>query len=187
MRVCLKCLNSKPDRCHHCSVCNSWILLMDHHCPWLNNWVGLHNYKFFFNTIFYNMISSILFWTTYWEVWGKLIDDPDTNIFVLYMCSIAYFLGFIFWIVLTGFMGLHLRFLLTNYTTLEFCEKKRGNISTWQRSPYYSSKWKYNVSCKLGFDNFYWWFIPVAPTLHRDKGYRYKVYNDPRAKKLKQD
>lgn len=56
-RICIRCLKSKPDRCHHCSICNQCIRRMDHHCPWLNNCIGLNNYKFFFNTIFYCAIS----------------------------------------------------------------------------------------------------------------------------------
>jgi len=176
VRVCLKCLKSKPDRWHHCSICNSCILLMDHHCPWLNNWVGINNYKYFFNTIFYNMISSIVFCATYWEVWGKLIDDPDTNIFILYMWSVAYFLGFIFMIVLVSFTGLHIRFLITNYTTLEYCEKRRGSASTWQVSPYYSTNWWYNIAMKLGFNYWMFWLIPIEGTKHRDGGFHFKVY-----------
>lgn len=30
-RICIRCLKSKPDRCHHCSICNTCILMMDHH------------------------------------------------------------------------------------------------------------------------------------------------------------
>lgn len=52
VRYCDSCELIKPDRCHHCSVCNRYvhiwilchtmiidfircILKMDHHCPWL--------------------------------------------------------------------------------------------------------------------------------------------------------
>lgn len=35
-RICEKCFMIKPDRAHHCSVCNSCVLKMDHHCPWYN-------------------------------------------------------------------------------------------------------------------------------------------------------
>lgn len=31
-RYCLMCHVFKPERCHHCSVCNRCILNMDHHC-----------------------------------------------------------------------------------------------------------------------------------------------------------
>lgn len=33
-RVCEKCNLLKPDRAHHCSVCDCCVLKMDHHCPW---------------------------------------------------------------------------------------------------------------------------------------------------------
>lgn len=33
-RICEKCNLLKPDRAHHCSVCDACVLKMDHHCPW---------------------------------------------------------------------------------------------------------------------------------------------------------
>ena len=32
-RYCMLCHVFKPERCHHCSVCNRCVLNMDHHCP----------------------------------------------------------------------------------------------------------------------------------------------------------
>ena len=44
---CPKCCCIKPERAHHCSVCQRCIRKMDHHCPWVNNCVGENNQKFF--------------------------------------------------------------------------------------------------------------------------------------------
>lgn len=44
---CPKCCSIKPERAHHCSVCQRCIRKMDHHCPWINNCVGENNQKFF--------------------------------------------------------------------------------------------------------------------------------------------
>ncbi|KAG2723370.1 hypothetical protein I3760_02G167800 [Carya illinoinensis] len=47
IRFCRKCNQSKPSRCHHCSVCGRCVLKMDHHCVWVVNCVGALNYKYF--------------------------------------------------------------------------------------------------------------------------------------------
>ncbi|KAL1448608.1 palmitoyltransferase ZDHHC3 isoform X1 [Dermacentor albipictus] len=44
---CPKCSCLKPERAHHCSVCQRCIRKMDHHCPWVNNCIGENNQKFF--------------------------------------------------------------------------------------------------------------------------------------------
>ena len=34
VRYCFVCQCIKPDRAHHCSVCEKCVLRYDHHCPW---------------------------------------------------------------------------------------------------------------------------------------------------------
>lgn len=57
--MCKKCIQPKPPRTHHCSVCNRCILKMDHHCPWLNNCVGFANHRYFFLYMVYTTIGCI--------------------------------------------------------------------------------------------------------------------------------
>lgn len=35
-RFCNKCEQYKPDRCHHCSICDRCVLKMDHHCKYIH-------------------------------------------------------------------------------------------------------------------------------------------------------
>ncbi|NXW23158.1 ZDHC2 Palmitoyltransferase, partial [Circaetus pectoralis] len=59
IRYCDRCHLVKPDRCHHCSVCDKCILKMDHHCPWVNNCVGFSNYKFFLLFLAYSLLYCL--------------------------------------------------------------------------------------------------------------------------------
>mmetsp|Transcript_5136 Transcript_5136/g.9759 ORF Transcript_5136/g.9759 Transcript_5136/m.9759 type:complete len:395 (-) Transcript_5136:104-1288(-) len=58
-RICRRCKSFKPDRAHHCSICNRCILKMDHHCPWVNNCVGIGNHKFFLLFVFYTFCTCV--------------------------------------------------------------------------------------------------------------------------------
>lgn len=57
--ICKKCLIPKPQRTHHCSICNMCYLKFDHHCPWLNNCIGHFNQRYFFLYMVYTVIGVV--------------------------------------------------------------------------------------------------------------------------------
>lgn len=76
--------------------------------------------------------------------------------------------------------------MITSYTTLEYCEKRRGTESTWAVSPYYSTRWVYNISLKMGFECWIFWFIPIEHNKPRGEGRYFKVYDEERMKENNQ-
>lgn len=59
-RWCKKCNQEKPNRAHHCAVCNVCVLRMDHHCPWINNCVGYRNHGHYLRFLFYVTLAMII-------------------------------------------------------------------------------------------------------------------------------
>ncbi|GAA5925412.1 hypothetical protein JCM3775_001404 [Rhodotorula graminis] len=54
----------KPERTHHCSVCETCILKFDHHCPWIKGCVGLHNERYFLLFLCYFSVAALF--AAYW-------------------------------------------------------------------------------------------------------------------------
>ena len=64
------CLKYKPERCHHCSVCNLCFLRMDHHCPWVYDCIGFGNHKYFVLLLIYAELYLLLANITMFELYG---------------------------------------------------------------------------------------------------------------------
>lgn len=58
-RWCRKCQNFKPERSHHCKVCNQCVLKMDHHCPWTYNCVGYGNFPHFLRFLGWVLVCTL--------------------------------------------------------------------------------------------------------------------------------
>lgn len=58
--LCKNCQHDRPNRAHHCKICNRCFMKMDHHCPWVFNCVGYRNQKYFFLFIIYTVIGCLI-------------------------------------------------------------------------------------------------------------------------------
>ncbi|XP_064636682.1 palmitoyltransferase ZDHHC20-B-like isoform X3 [Lineus longissimus] len=118
-RYCEKCKAIKPDRGHHCSVCECCVLKMDHHCPWVNNCINFSNYKFFVLFLGYSFLyciyvatSSLKYFIGFWTE-GLNGDYGKFHILFLFFASVM------FAISLISLFGYHLYLVSNNRSTLE--------------------------------------------------------------------
>merc|ERR1712167_102671 len=172
-RWCRKCVKVKPDRCHHCRVCQRCVLKMDHHCPWINNCVGYYNYKYFYLFIVYALL--ILFWVSTTSFLNFLrscasddVLDVGSSSFGIVFCWIYCTL---FGVALGGFVTFHTYLLVQNYTTIELVEKKGSPA----RGKQYVHPWDLGMTANieecLG-KSMWLWMIPTR-ILMRGNGVRF--------------
>jgi len=157
-RHCKWCLKFKPDRCHHCRVCNVCVLRMDHHCPWVYNCIGFRNHKYFFLLLIYACLDLILISTTMFDsVWWS--TRIDVNICVMFALMSGESLATFLMVLTTCFLCFHIWLMLRAMTTVEFCEKslKKQNYD----SSIFSVNWYQNTCAVLGPVPLLW-LVPVS-------------------------
>ncbi|XP_036372716.1 palmitoyltransferase ZDHHC2-like [Megalops cyprinoides] len=119
IRYCDRCQLLKPDRCHHCSVCDKCILKMDHHCPWVNNCVGFSNYKFFVLFLAYSLLYCIFITATdtryFIRFWTNGLPDTQAKFHILFL----FFAAAMFSVSLFSLFGYHCWLVCKNRSTLE--------------------------------------------------------------------
>jgi hypothetical protein len=172
LRTCSWCSKKKPDRCHHCRLCNRCVLKMDHHCPWINNCVGYFNYKYFFLTVFYAVASLLMVDFTFWETVVISLRDDETGIEVCFFVVVVYSLILLLSLAITGFLIFHCYLTLSQYTTIEYCEKRR-NKSQYKTSPFKRSCIE-NIQEALG-NKWYLWLLPFKYREDDDTGLKYST------------
>lgn len=116
VKSCSICKTYKPPRAHHCSACNRCYLKFDHHCGVLDTCIGFHNYKFFYQFLILNLITSGFFCIVIF--FGVLEKNLRTPLRVNYMISLACFMIQVIWIIFT--LVLHTKLISYNETTVEF-------------------------------------------------------------------
>mmetsp|Transcript_47122 Transcript_47122/g.88119 ORF Transcript_47122/g.88119 Transcript_47122/m.88119 type:complete len:338 (-) Transcript_47122:114-1127(-) len=157
-RFCQKCLKYKPDRCHHCRVCNSCILRMDHHCPWIANCVGFRNHKYFFLLVFYAALSCwFIVATMISSVIRAAVDemDPAARFGLVFGTTLAVIMG----TLLGGFFLFHTWLTTLALSTIEFCEKTGQRSS---RGVSYNHGLYENMRSVFG-PYVLLWLLPLSP------------------------
>ncbi|XP_024139215.1 palmitoyltransferase ZDHHC2 isoform X3 [Oryzias melastigma] len=132
IRYCDRCQLLKPDRCHHCSVCDKCILKMDHHCPWVNNCVGFSNYKYFMLFLAYSLLyclfvtaTDLQYFIKFWTAGGKAhfrlkeylkgLPDTQAKFHILFL----FFSASMFSVSLASLFIYHCWLVCKNRSTLE--------------------------------------------------------------------
>ncbi|KAH8924492.1 zf-DHHC-domain-containing protein [Atractiella rhizophila] len=125
-RFCKKCQVPKPDRAHHCSICNRCFLKHDHHCPWTGGCIGLYNYKQFFLFIFYSsfMCAFACYLGTITLIdYIDNVSSADLGEFFPVLCAFLALSGGSVGATVGGFTMYHISLLLRNLTTIEAMER----------------------------------------------------------------
>ncbi|XP_023708947.1 palmitoyltransferase ZDHHC3 [Cryptotermes secundus] len=171
---CPKCCSIKPERAHHCSVCQRCIRKMDHHCPWVNNCVGENNQKYFVLFTFYIAVISIhaLFLSVNQFImcirheWKECstYSPPATVVLLLFLV----FEALLFAIFTAVMLGTQLQAIWNDETGIEQLKKEEAR---WVKN----SRWK---SIQAVFGRFSLaWFSPFTrpPSKSKLENYLYSV------------
>jgi hypothetical protein len=154
LRYCKKEGRFKPDRAHFCTPMGRNVLRMDHYCPWTSNCVGYHNHKYFLLFLMYSVMASNMVTIDLLQMLTHTTLPAGATFFLVEgECLSALLSG-----VLTPFFLFHCWLSSNNMTTIEFCEKKGQNGSSYD-SPYNIGV--YRNLCSILGDNPLLWPLPV--------------------------
>jgi len=179
--ACKQCNFWKPDRTHHCSVCNECVLRMDHHCPWVVNCVGYKNHKSFLLFCIYVAIGGNFY--TYRLIYYLISTIGDGTFFD--MSFIYIILWAVFSIIacpvslmVTALAYFHFQLAMNNLTTLEGmgganmrgpCDSKE--VSEKKAVNKYDKGMLANLFEFFGSTYFFWWWPTIHPYAYKGQFY----------------
>lgn len=176
-RFCNKCRLYKPDRTHHCKLCQRCVLRMDHHCPWIANCVGYNNYKYFVLFLFYtNLCLIFILGAMFRRLIRTFRPMVSVNIFLKTDLPVllAYVLALFLCIALVMFFFFHMSLVFQSLTTIEYREKLHGTGDE-IRHRWAVAHLKYDRGS--AYQNFlhvfgspWMWFLPIQSNLTGTEG-----------------
>ncbi|KAI9266602.1 DHHC palmitoyltransferase-domain-containing protein [Phascolomyces articulosus] len=122
-KTCKKCHLPKPERAHHCSVCNQCIMRFDHHCPWIHNCVGHYNHRYFVLFMTYLVISSGYFVAFGWRpfiISLDLLSSEWPYYFPRPLMAFSMILAICMGLAIGALCSWHYYLIFTAQTTVEF-------------------------------------------------------------------
>lgn len=122
---CKKCKYPKPERCHHCSICDRCVLKQDHHCPWINSCVGFNNHRYFYLFMVYLCLGCIYNITFSFKLfWSEVVLGSITYPFKSDSAFLRFFFSFVMSVLMFIAMGLmaawHTYLIGSGQTIIEF-------------------------------------------------------------------
>jgi len=168
---CTKCSCVRPERAHHCRICDSCIKRMDHHCPWVNNCVGEGNQKYFI--LFTMYISLVSFHSLYWTVWQfvlcvndnwkgcSMFSPPATTIVIVFLL----FEAILFAIFTCVMFGTQISSICSDQTGIESLKNEKGKST---------DSWK-NLQVVFGGPFSIKWFNPLVTPFISERAFEFSV------------
>ena len=163
-RFCHFCNVFKPDRCHHCRVCEQCTLRMDHHCPWLNNCVGYNNYKHFVLAVLYGSCACFFVATVSTPTALTLFRNREA-VCGRGLCaafSFMYLSAFLAAGTLAALFWFHAYLAASAMSTIEYREKKNSD-DVYVRRRFQVARLKYDRGTLLNLEDAFgpMWLWPI--------------------------
>lgn len=170
-RICRKSRPNvyKPDRAHFCRMLSRCVLKMDHFCPWLNNCIGFCNHKYFVLFIFYMAVETcymVYVMTPVFIRHVSTMEEVTLDFKEEFRVSLTYLMLCLLSFGLTAFFCFHAYLVATNYTTIEFLEKRGCSPPADHVNRYDLGIWR-NITAVMG-DNILVWPFPTRWTCRGD-------------------